>query len=259
MSLTANQKVSIRRHLCVPFAGIPFSQYTSGLRTILTVGQLEMYMNVLQVEEECTLTGYPCGVIRIYGNPTVGAIVNVTINAQLVQYTVQAADMRAAQPLANIANAVATAINISGLGVMAATGSISTADLPPAALPATGQVSIICGSTFALTASGEGITAVVDPGSNGTQYPEPNTLGIPEIQPVQYGYIAICNYLQKRIMQLDAFASLTQAGGTKFNPNDMARRVELYDYWRTQMGMALSVGPNPAGNNGMGSGIGIVA
>ncbi len=258
MALTAQQKVDIRRHLNVPFAGIPFSQYTSGLRTILTVGQLESYMNLLQVEEECTLTGYPCGVVRIYGTAVIGNVINVTINNHLVTYTVQAGDVLARQPLVNIANSVASAINVSGIGVQAATGSISTGDLPPAALPSTGQVSIICGVPFTLAASGVGMTAVVDPMSNGQNYPYPNTASIAGA-PAVYGYINICNYLETRTIQADAFLSFEKADVVTFRKYEIEKRVQLYDVWRKKMGVALSVGANPAGTEGMGSGFGIVA
>jgi hypothetical protein len=37
------------------------------------------------------------------------------------------------------------------------------------------------------------------------------------------------------------------------------KRVELYDLWRTRLGVALSVGANPAGTQGMGAGFGLIA
>lgn len=260
MALTAQQKVDIRRHLNVPFAGIPFSGYTSGLRTILTVGQLESYMNLLQVEEEATLTGNPFGAVRIYGYPAVGITVSVTINGRIAAYTVTQADMNAKQPLASIANNLATAINQSGLGMQAATGSISTGDVAPAALPAQGQVSIVNTDTFYLTAqsSSTALSVVVDPGADGQSFPFPSfavNAGVPAI----YGYLPICNYLEGRIGQEDAFLSFETADVVKFRNNSIEKRVQLYELWRKRMGVALSVGANPAGTEGMGSSFGLIA
>jgi hypothetical protein len=258
VALTAQQKVAIRDHLCVPFAGIPFSQYTSGLRTILTVGQLESYMNLLQVEEECRLTGYPFGIIKIFGTPAVNDKVTAVVNRISISYTVKSADLLAAQPLASIANALATAINISGAGVQAATGSISTADLPPAALPAFGQVTITNPTTFTLTASATGLVAVVDPAGNGQTYPQPNFVVNSGVTTV-YGYINICDYLLSRVGQADAFLSFEKADVVTFRKYEIEKRIQLYDFWRKKMGVALSVGSNPAGTEGMGSGFGIIA
>jgi hypothetical protein len=259
VALTAQNKVDIRRHLGVPFAGVPGSQYTTGLRTILTVGQLESYMNLLQTEEECTLTGFPFGVVRIWGNPAVGNTVSVTVNGRLVSYTVQEADLLAIQPLANIAGALATAVNLTpSLGVQAASGSISTADVAPAALPATGQVSLVNPTPFVLSASGVGLAAVVDPSSNGQTYPSPNFAFNAGVPPV-YGYIPICNYLEGRIGQEDAFMSFDTADVVKFRKYPVQMREQLYKLWCKRLGVALSVGPNPAGTEGMGSGFGLIA
>ena len=259
MALTAQQKVAIRGHLLVPYAGIPFSGNTAGLRTILTVGQLEAYMNFLQLEEECQLTGYPFGAVQIYGYPANGNTVTATINSTPVTYTVQPSDLLALQPLANIANNLATKINMSNVGVQAATGSISTGDTAPAALPSFGQVSIVSPTTFTLTASATGGVSVnVPPGANGQSYPQPNLTNVAGV-PTLYGYIAICDYLQARIVQEDAFLSFETADVVKFRKYSVNKRIELYDYWRGRMGIALSVGPNPAGTQGMGSGFGIVA
>jgi hypothetical protein len=258
MALSAQHKVDIRRHLKVPFSGIPNSQYVAGLRTILTVGQLEMYMNVLAAEEECTLTGYPCALVRIWGTPAVGNIVRLTINNQLVSYAVHSADVLASQPLLSIANNLAQQVNLSGIAVQAATGSISTADVPPAALPATGQLSIVCPQPFTLSATGTGLAAVVDPVLNGQTFPSPNFAGNYGVTPV-YGYINICNYLENRTGQEDAFASFSKTDIMTFRKYPLQQRLDLYNMWVKKMGVALSVGANPAGTEGMGSAFGIIA
>lgn len=256
MALSQQSKIDCRRHLCVPAAGIPQSGYTAGLRTILTVGQLEAYMNLLQAEEECVLSGYPYGQVNIFGsNPVAGNTVTATINSTPVVYTVQASDVANGQPLNSIAGGLANAISIANLGIYAASGSITSGDVAPAALPIYGQVTIVNATTFTLTASATGALGVSVP-ANGSTYPHPNTLNI-QGAPALYGYIPILNYLEERLLQLDVFASFSATGEVKFNPLELYRRIELYDEWRRKLGNFLSVGPNPAGRNGMGSGFGI--
>jgi hypothetical protein len=259
MALSAQQKVSIRDHLCVPFAGVPQSTYTAGLRTILTVGQLEMYLNVLQVEEECRLTGYPFGVLRIFGNVSAGQTVTATINGTPVTYDVQASDALSPTPLLAVAGGLANAINISTVGVQSATGSITSGDVAPAALPVFGQVTLTNPTLFTLTAGATGgLNCIVDPSGNGQTYPQPNTALLSGV-PALYGYIAICDYMLARIAQADAFLSFDTADVVKFRKYEIEKRTQLYDFWRKKMGVALSVGPNPAGTEGMGSGFGITA
>lgn len=259
MALSQQIKIDCRRHLCVPFAGIPQSGYTAGLRTILTVGQLEAYLNLLQAEEECLITGYPFGQINIYGAPAVGQSVTATVNGTPVTYNVQESDVTNAQPLNAVAGGLATALNIANLGITAASGSITSGDVTPAALPVYGQVTIVNPTTFTLTTSAVGLG--VNLVANGSTYPHPNTASI-NGAPTLYGYVPILNYLEERTIQPDTFLSFTGASGAggagvNFNPLEIYRRVELYDVWRKKLGNVLSVGPNPAGTNGMGSRFGI--
>ena len=256
ISLSQQNKIDIRRALNVPAAGIPQSGYTSGLRTILTVGQLEAYMNLLQAEEECVLTGYPYAQINIFGSgPVVGQTVTVVINnIAPVVYTVTANDVANAQPLNSIAGGVANAINNPNLGLVAASGSITSADVAPAALPIYGQVTVVNQTPFTLTASSVGLGIAVP--ANGSVYPHPNLVSV-QGGPAIYGYISICNYLEERLAQPDVFASFDTADVVKFNPYELYRRQDIYDVWCSKMGNFLSVGRNPAGRNGMGSGLGI--
>lgn len=255
MALSQQQKIDCRRHLSVPAAGIPQSGYTAGLRSILTVGQLEAYMDLLQAEEECVLTGYPYGQVNIFGAPQVGNTVTATINSTPVIYTVQASDVSNGQSLNAIAGGLATKINIANLGIYAASGSITSGDVVPAALPIYGQVTIVNQTTFTLSASATGQLGTSVP-ANGSVYPHPNTVNI-QGAPTLYGYIPILNYLEERILQQDTFASFSATGEVKFNPYELYRRIETYDVWRKKLGNFLSVGPDPAGKNGMGSGFGI--
>lgn len=256
MALSAQNKVDIRRHLSVPAAGIPQSGYTSGLRTILTVGQLEAYMNLLQAEEECVLTGYPYGQVNIFGTPAVGNTVTATVNSTPCVYTVTQADLNAGGlALQSIAGGLATKINIANLGIVAASGSITSGDVAPAALPVYGQVTIVNQTTFTLTASATGALGVSVP-ANGATYPHPNTTNI-NGAPTLYGYIPILNYLEERLLQVDTFASFNATGEVKFSPIELYRRTDLYDSWRRKLGNFLSVGSDPAGRAGMGSSFGI--
>ena len=109
--LTLGQRIDIRRHLGVPFAGLASSGMTMGIRTIFEAGQLEFYMLNLQPAEESVLTGSPYGSIRMYGNVIAGQVTTVTINGTPIVYTSTAADAAATDPRQSVAINIANAIN----------------------------------------------------------------------------------------------------------------------------------------------------
>lgn len=265
--LTFQTKVDIRRHLRVPFAGYPTSGYYGGIRTVLTVGQLEMYMNNLQVEEESAVTGFPYGMVRLFGSPTVGDRITFTINGTPVTYTVQSGDVnnpllnaQPVSPLDAVSFNAATAINAAALGVEAA-GGLNFKASPPVTLPSSSQVTMNAGgNTFTVTVAVTSSTMTAQVAANGNVYPAPsiNTL-VNGAQATVYGYVPICNALESQIGDITGFLAtwLEQADVAKFRKDSTAARVQAYRWWCKQLGVALSVGPAPAGEAGMGSGFGM--
>ena len=263
MALTAQAKVDIRRHLGVPASGIANSNYVVGLRTILRVGQLELYMNVLSAEEEGVVTGNPYGLLRIFGDVQSGNTVTATINGTPVTYTATSQDAASQQPLFNVAAGLANLCNTSSLAVFGAAGSIIGAGEPPSTLPNFAQVTFSNQSTFTLTGSATGLSVAVL--ANGSVYPSP---ALPITNPdnsvtTYYGYLPICNFLEGQIGTATMNLSLRSAGGLStqaaaaFRQDEVGARRELYDFWCSQLGNFLSVGRDPAGRKGMGSHLGI--
>src|ERR1700730_7086545 len=142
MALSNSQLVDIRRHLSVPFAGVPDSRFTAGVRAILRVGQLEMYVQILQLEEEAVLTGQPYAYVRVSGTPAVGQVASVTINGgSPINYTVGPADLvqfnntDTSSPLKNVAGGLALAVNLAGLPQLAAASAVTYRAAPPSTTP----------------------------------------------------------------------------------------------------------------------------
>src|ERR1700722_18347797 len=87
------QKARIRYHLGLPFAGTPLSSETLGLRTVTRAGELELYMNLMQPEEESMLTGSPYAAIQLYYPLTAGQTITFAIGLTSVTYTIQPTDL----------------------------------------------------------------------------------------------------------------------------------------------------------------------
>lgn len=276
MALSNSQLADIRRHLSVPFAGVPDSRFTAGIRTLLRVGQLEFYVQVLQIEEEAILTGYPYAYLRIAGKPQVGQTLSVVINGgSPITYTVSPADLvtvdstDTSTPLKSVAAGLALNINLAGIAQLAAAAAVTYRAAPPATTPNIGILTLLSQTAFTVTASvtaGTGIGIIVDPAANGANYPWPRlTPDVPagQTQVTYYGYINICNFLESAIASSTDNMSLKSAGGLSpqaaavFAQDEVAKRAKLYDYFRRQLGNSLSVGMDPAGRGGMGSGLGI--
>lgn len=259
MALDFTTKVDIRRHLRVPFAGYPTSGYYGGIRTVLTVGQLEYYMNNLQVEEECVLTGNPFGRVVLNGEGAVGDVVTATINGTPVSYTVTAANLtnptiydQPVSPLDAICWGWANAINQAALGPVAA-GGLNFKATPPVTTPPPGQLTLVrYGQTFTLSASvisaGLSVTLV----ANGSNYPNPQSqIPVASAQTVIYGYVPICNALENLCVTQNGLSLwLKQAETVQFRRDEVPARVQVYRWWCKQLGTALSVGPAPYGVHG---------
>ena len=263
MALTFQQKIDVRRHLRVPFAGYPTSGYYGGIRTVLTVGQLEYYLVNLQAEEESAMTGFPYGQLRLLGVPTVGDVLTAFVNGSPASYTVQASDLenpilnlQPISPLDSVAFNFATAINQANIGVQAA-GGINFKASAPVTLPNASQVTMTAnGPTFSLTAEAQSATMALQVGANGSFYPSPTvTTLVAGAQTTINGYIPICNALESQCGDTANYLStwLSQADVVKFRADSFPARVQQYRWWCKEMGVALSVGPAPAGEAGMGS------
>jgi hypothetical protein len=263
--LSLTTKLDIRRHLKVPFAGYPTSGYYGGIRTVLTVGQLETYMTVLQAEEEASITGFPYGQIIINGQPQVGDTLSAFVNGgSAITYAVQESDinqplfnLQPIAPLDSVSFNFANLINQQNTGIVAAGGFNSRAS-SPVTLPQQSQVTFTAsGPTFTLSTSATGLSVQV--AANGQTVPSPSLQTLVAGATAQVsGYVPICNALEGQIGDSSSYLAtwMQSADVVKFRPDSVAARVQVYRFWCKQLGVALSVGANPAGSNGMGSDFG---
>jgi len=250
MALSLQTKVDIRRHLDVPAAGYPISAIVGGIRTVQASGQLETYMNALQAEEECVITGFPYAQVRIFGLPQIGSSVTVTVNGTPITYTAQASDFgpnnsplyySPIPPLQSIAFNLANRINASNVGPLAA-GGMNYGAVPPVTLPDGSQVTITNPTTFTVSASGSGITAVVV--ANGSTYPSPQMQAVlPDgTQTVLYGFVPICNYLEGQVYAPSLSLQFQVTDVVTFRPDEVAARLQSYKLACMRLGKFLSVG-----------------
>jgi len=254
-------KIDIRRHLSLPFAGLAQSGLTMGIRTLFEAGQLEFYMQNLQPAEESVLTGQPYGQVRLVGPVAAGQTITLTINVTPIVYTVTVLDAASSVPLQNVANGIAQAINLTNVGGVFAGGSAVLPPAPPAQLPAFAQVTLVAAVPFTLTASTTGVIASYVTAA-GNVYPNPQYVKTNSdgTTTANYGYIALCNYAQNRIMVADSnFDTLSAGGrdGITLRPSEFKQRVVNYNYWRQLMGRVLSVSSDAwgfRGNNGSNQG-----
>lgn len=244
--LTQQQKIAVRRHLGIPFAGTAEAGRLTGWRFEIHVEDLEYKLNNMQPSEEQLLTGVSMGSYRISGQPTAGDVLAFTIAGTTVDYTVQPSDVASESPLYTIAlnaanaiarNATLAAAGYSAVGVPPA-DTISPQYLPPyfAAIVVTGPGS----ASIVLSCSVTGTTNVLtdNPGSqcpvNATFTPASTGQ-----QVTLYGYISVCDYLANAMTQADDSLWLTQADVVKFRSNEVAARRGLYQEYVGQMARAI--------------------
>ncbi len=237
MSLSLQTKVDIRRHLGVPAAGYPTSGYTGGIRIVQSTGQLETYMTNLQADEESVVTGYPYGTVRIFGTPTLGNTITLTVNGTPVAYTVVDSDLASSAPLQTVAYSVANAVNSANLGPLAA-GGFNYGATPEKTLPDGSQVSLLNPTTFTLSASATGLSAVVV--ANGSVFPNPQITTSAGV--TVYGYVPICNYLEGQVMNPDLSLRYVKADAVTFRADEVPARLQSYRWACQQLGNFLSVG-----------------
>lgn len=264
--LTQKQKIAIRRHLGVPFAGTAEAGRLIGWRFADHIEDLEYKMNNLQAPEEQLLTGASMGSWRIDGSPTVGDVLSFIVTpavggASTVAYTVTSADLAATMPSGSIAINAARAITAalqhlgySAVGVNPA-DSFSTAYLPPYF----GEV-ILAGPSaglFTLTASVVGTTNLY-PADPGSQCPITQTfLTVDNSTVVLFGMIAVLDFLAMSTAQADQNLSYSSADVVAFRPDEVRARKGLYRSF--QMDMAKLIGAEKYVRKFFGAGRGSVA
>lgn len=259
--LTLQQKASIRRHLGVPAAGRIDSNTTLGLRTVTRAGQLELYMNVLQPEEEAILLGKPYGAFIIYSPVVVGTVYSFTIGATTVSYTVAPADAASQDPLFTVASGLLTQIQQNLPAYMAQRNTISALN------NGLGMVTTSAVQFSLLPASGSGVFTVVGGvGSNVVVVAVGNTLPSPVFvvddgngnaaaATIAYGLLPICDALESAFINTSQNQSFLQVGSANlgqaaFRQDELVVRFNLLTRYRRMMGVMLSF-YSPNGNTGI--------
>lgn len=240
--LAQRQKVAIRRHLGVPFAGTAQAGRLFGWRFAIHVEDLEWKMSNLQPNEEQLITGNAVGSWGIYDVPTIGDVLTFNVIDALgthsVPYTVTFADLHPQQNIVNpseasvtfqIALNVATAINLAlnARGYQASAAAPADIPAPPYFAPYFSEV-IITGpgpTVFAISASVVGTTNVI---VQEQVYPSPVTAQINGTQ--LYGYVALLDALSMRVLSADLTLWIEKADVVTFRKDEVRARKAPYRY-----------------------------
>lgn len=257
MALTQAQKVSIRRHLGVPFAGTAQAGRLYGWRFTWYQEDLEYRMNNMQPSEEALITGNALGLVRIYPRVTAGDVISYTlvdgVNNLAAAYTVQASDLALqpgvvnpadSSPLYAAALGSAAALNTVLIPKGYAAVGVMPADLysPQYVPPFFAEVDIMGpgSSTFTLTVSVAGTTNA-QIGQQGLPSPVVATLvnTITKQQTIAYGYANLLDALAMGMTQANLSLWLERADVAKFRVDEIAARRALYREYITQLEMVL--------------------
>lgn len=254
--LTQQQKVAIRRHAGIPFAGTAQAGRLFGWRFEIHVEDLEYKMNNMQPNEEQLLTGLAMGSWKLGGRPTVGDVLSFVVGATTVNYTVTDSDFDIppnpinpsdSSVLYAIALSAANAINANG--TLAAAGytavgvqpaqQFSPSYMPPyfaeVILTAPGDAAPV------LSSSVSGTTSLITD-NPGSQCPVTATFvnSVTGAQTTVFGYIAVCDSLAMGMTQAGLSLWLQSASGAggagvKFRPDEVLARRAQYKEYVTQM------------------------
>lgn len=255
--LTLVQKVAVRRHMGVPFAGTAQAGRLYGWRFTWYQEDLEYRMNNMQPPEEQLLTGVSLGSYRIAGtfkvnDPITFTVTDPVAGPQVFTYHVQASDFALpanvvnptdASPLYSIAQNAAIAANTAlqalgydGIGVMPS-DNFSPAFLSPyfAQLiiqgPATSLFTLAVSTT---SASGQ---VIVD--QQATTSPVTQTFTDPTGAYQKFGWIQVCDYLAMGMGLMNLSLWLTKADVVSFRRDELRARRALYKEYCVQLEMAL--------------------
>jgi len=254
--LTLVQKVAVRRHMGVPFAGTAGAGRLYGWRFTWYQEDLEFRMNNMQPPEEQLLTGVSLGSYRIAGAPRVDDVITFTVTdpvagPQVFTYQVKAADFALpanpvnpadASPLYSIAQNAALAANaaLQSLGY-AGIGVMPSDNFSPAFLSPYFAQLIIQGpsaSLFTLAVSVSGSTNVIVD-QPATTSPVTQTFTDPTGTYTKYGWIQICDYLAMGMGLASLSLWLTKADVAEFRHDEVRARRGLYREYCMQLEMAL--------------------
>jgi hypothetical protein len=258
--LTQQQKVAIRRHLGLPFAGTAQAGRLFGWRFEIHVEDLEYRMNNMQPDEEQLLTGVSMGSFKLSGRPTVGDLLAYTIDAVTVDYAVRSADFEVPPNPINPSDssvlysiALNSAIAINANATLAAAGYSAVGAPPadqfsPAYMPPYFAELLITGpgaSAIALSSAATGTTNLVTD-NPGSVCPIIATFTNPVsyAQSTLYGLIAVCDYLANSMTQAGLslwLKSATGAGGAgvAFRGDEVRARRGLYKEFVFQLARAI--------------------
>lgn len=256
--LLENEKIAIRRHLNIAFAGLPGLNQTVGLRAVTRAGQLELYMNAIGPGEESVIVGAPYASMLIYATRLVGDVLTVTINGTTISYNVTLADTMNPWPQQAIAMNLATAIN------NVSTGAIAAAAAPPTAYPVNTNfggypqaaelfIRRADRAVFTTTISGPGFQLA----ANGSTLPYPQLGYDPGngVITTVAGMLPICNYLQSAYFGAESRLSFDQAGASSTG-QVIFRKAELrqrrFMYLQTVREMSVLLGFSLGTNMDMG-------
>jgi uncharacterized repeat protein (TIGR01451 family) len=249
--LNQAQKVSLRRHMGVPFAGTAQAGRLFGWRFAITFEDLEFKMNNMTPPEEQLLTGYSMGSFSLRGVPTVGETITYLVtdpNAGVLTatYTVQPSDMTfippgSSQTAPDFSVALNSALRINaamgmygyaGVGVQPA-DLISVPFLPPyfSELMITGPTT--AAFPMAVSTTGTLNTTVEYPGKPS---PAQATIGPAGSQTTFFGYLNLCDYLAMQPAQARLSLRYMEADVVKFRRDEVAAQAQLYKYFCSQMG-----------------------
>ncbi len=261
--LTERQKHDIRRHMGVPAQGIASTGFTMGYRYFTEAGMLEYRMINLQALEESTLTGNPYGQISIFGVPTVGDVLTVTVNSTPVNYTVTSADVAAtfpglttSGPLYAVAKNLATAINFANTGIFCAAGP-PTSDQAPYQPSGFSTLNFIAlnATTFTLAVSQTGNHTGLMVVTNGNVFPTPTvTYDDPEsgTATTLYGMLPILNYLEGTRFSATQNLDVSKADVVTLREDEPQARYALYMMARQDLANFMGVPLFPIGRFGGG-------
>lgn len=252
--LTDAQLTDVRRHMGVPVAGIPNSNFTMGIRAYdpelpyyQQVGLLEFRLANLTPGEESVLTGAPLGQIVLGGVPTTGATITVTAaSTQLASYEATADALAANEPLYAIAQGIVNAINAAnapnGGNWVAATGPHSPGS-PVFTPQAAFTLRSITTTPFSLSVqTSNDLSAVV--AVQGT-LPSPSATLRGNV--TLYGLLPILNYLEGIIANASDYAAFRVADVVTFDRAELAKRAAVYGYWRRRLARFIGIRLNPTG------------
>lgn len=250
--LTQAQKVAIRRHMGIPFAGTAQAGRLYGWRFTWYNEDLEYRMNNMQPSEEQLITGNAVGSFRLDGRPKVGDTVTYGLtdgtNTFSVPYTVQSSDLTLpanltnpadSSPLYSVALNSALALNsafASGSTMYRAVGVMPADLISPQYLPPYFAEVMVTGpsaNTFTLTHAQTSATTALSVEYQGT--PSPIRVSLPDpvtgVSTAYYGYVSILDVLAMTRAQASLSLRYETADVVNFRRDEVgARRKQYMEY-----------------------------